>query len=95
MPYKDKRDRKYTVQAAYNAEPQHIKERDARNAARRTLMKTGAVRVGDGKDVDHIVPISKGGTNVAGNLRAVSVKRNRTFDRDANHALVSNKAPRK
>lgn len=62
---------------AYNARPEQLKNRAARNAAREKLMKKGIVKKGDGKDVDHKKPISKGGTNAAGNLRAVPKSVNR------------------
>ena len=37
----------------YHSKPEQKKKRAARNAARRALMKTGADRKGDGKDVHH------------------------------------------
>jgi hypothetical protein len=37
----------------YQGEPEQIKERAARNKARRELMKQGRVRKGDNKDVAH------------------------------------------
>jgi hypothetical protein len=41
------------------------------------MEKTGAAKKGDGKDVDHIRPLSKGGTSAKTNLRMRSVKANR------------------
>ena len=49
----------------------------ARNAARAKMVKAGKARKGDGKDVDHIRPLSKGGTSAKTNLRMRSVKANR------------------
>ena len=69
---------------------QQKKARAARNAARRMLMKEGKVHKGDGKDVDHKVPVSKGGKNTKGNLRVESVHDNRSFDRNADHSLKKN-----
>ena len=40
-------------QAKYNSSPEQKKNRAARNRARYLLEKAGAVRKGDGKDVDH------------------------------------------
>jgi len=37
----------------YHAKPGQKKNRASRNAARRSLMASGRVRKGDGKDVDH------------------------------------------
>tara|TARA_R100000315_G_C5197916_1_gene116027 strand:+ start:198 stop:428 length:231 start_codon:yes stop_codon:yes gene_type:complete len=59
----------------YHAKPGQKKARASRNAARRKLKKTGAVRKGDGKEVDH-----KNGDprdNRRKNLRAVSRRVNR------------------
>jgi hypothetical protein len=40
-------------QREYNSSPEQKKRRAERNAARRVMEKKGAVRKGDGKDVDH------------------------------------------
>lgn len=37
----------------YHAKPGQVKRRAGRNAARAKLTKSGAVKKGDGKDVDH------------------------------------------
>lgn len=63
------------------------KNRAKRNAARRKLMREGKVAKGDGKDVDHSTPISKGGGNGKGNLRVVPKKTNRSFSRTAKGAI--------
>jgi len=57
----------------YHGSPKHIKERAQRNAARREM----GLKPGDGKEVDHKNPISRGGTNSSRNLRAVSRDTNR------------------
>jgi hypothetical protein len=41
------------AQKRYNSKPEQIKNRSARNKARRLMEKAGKVRKGDGKDVDH------------------------------------------
>lgn len=51
--------------------------------ARREMEKKGLVHKGDGKEVDHIRPLSKGGSNDNSNLRVVSRKVNRSYRRDA------------
>lgn len=69
----------------YDGKPSVIKDRSSRNSARRVMEKAGAVRKGDGKDVDHIKPLSKGGSPTQrSNLRAVSASTNRSFARNAN-----------
>ena len=71
----------------YQGTDEQKKNRSKRNAARREKMKTGAVRKGDGKDIDHATPLSKGGSNSAGNLRVKSASANRSFARTKNGAI--------
>lgn len=56
-------------------------KRAERNRARAKLEKLGMVKKGDGKDVDHKVPVSKGGSNARSNLRVESASKNRSFPR--------------
>ena len=72
----------------YNARPDKVDDRVKNNQARATLMKEGRVSKGDGKDVDHIKAMDKGGTNSDG-LRVVSQSVNRSFRRDSKGNLVS------
>ena len=93
MPYKNKADRKYTNAVKYEAQPEQVKNRVARNAARRKLMKAGKVSKGDGKDVAHVKAFDKGGTNKDG-VRVVSKSANRSFKRDSKRNLVSETSTR-
>ena len=61
----------------YQARPEQRKNRAKRNKARSTMMKEGKVRKGDGKDVGHKKPLSKGGSNSRSNLAVQSRKKNR------------------
>lgn len=63
--------------AGYEATPEQKKNRAQRNAARREMIEKGLAKKGDGKDVGHIRPIVKGGTNSASNLKMQSTKKNR------------------
>lgn len=45
------------------------------------MVKAGKAHKGDGKDVDHRVPISKGGSNAPSNLRVQSKSENRSYKR--------------
>lgn len=65
----------------YHGKPEQIRNRDKRNAARAKMMKAGRVHKGDGKDVDHKRPLSKGGSTSTGNLRVTSVHANRSYKR--------------
>lgn len=67
--------------ANYQGTPAQIANRADRNAARAALVKTGAVKKGDGLDVDHRQPLAKGGSNTRSNLRAVPKAQNRSFAR--------------
>lgn len=62
---------------AYNAQPEQKKNRAARNKARRTAIKDGRVSKGDGKDIDHATPLSKGGSKAKSNTRVKSASANR------------------
>jgi hypothetical protein len=73
--------------ANYDGTPEVKKKRAERNKARAMLMKVGAVKKGDGKDVDHKKPLSKGGTTVIGNLRAESASKNRSFRRNKDGSM--------
>ena len=63
------------------------KKRAQRNKARRMLEAKGVVHKGDGKDVDHKKPLSKGGATVISNLRAKPAAANRSFKRTSSGAM--------
>lgn len=83
-----KRDYKREV-ALYTSKPSVIKKRTEQNAARRAMTEAGKVHKGDGKDVDHKTPLSKGGGNAKSNLRAVPASENRSFSRNKDGSLKS------
>lgn len=76
----------------YHASDEQKKNRAARNAARRKMMKDGKVKKGDGKDVHHTTAISKGG--IKSRLKAVDASTNRSFDRNKKRGMVSEVSPR-
>lgn len=90
MPFmkNGKRDYKREV-ALYTSKPEVIKKRSEQNAARAIMEKAGKVTKGDGKDVDHKTPLSKGGTNSKSNLRVTSKTENRSFSRNKDSTLKS------
>ena len=85
MPYKDPKDR--STYPAYAQKPSVIKKRAVRNKARAIMEKEGLVHKGDGKDVDHKKPVSKGGSTVRSNLRVKSASANRSFARNSDHTI--------
>jgi hypothetical protein len=63
----------------------------ARMRNRREAMKLGMVRKGDGKDIDHRIPLSKGGAeNAKSNWRIESEHKNRSFPRRPDGSMIAN-----
>ncbi len=52
----------------------------------------GLVKKGDGKDVDHKVPLSKGGSTGLSNLFVTSKSSNRSFSRNKDSTIKSQKS---
>ena len=75
--------------ARYTSKPAVKKKRAEQNAARREMIKKGLAHKGDGKDVDHKTPLSKGGTNNPSNLRVVPASSNRSFSRNSDSSIKS------
>ena len=73
--------------ANYDGTEMVKKKRAARNKARRMLEREGLVHKGDGKDVDHKKPLSKGGTTVRSNLRVKDDNANRSYKRTSKGAI--------
>ncbi len=73
--------------ATTNGTEEAKKKRAQNNKARRMLMREGLVHKGDGKDVDHKTPLSKGGTTARSNLRVKSATDNRSYPRKSSGAM--------
>jgi 5-methylcytosine-specific restriction endonuclease McrA len=79
----------------YKKEYQQQKERGEhplrmeRQRARRAMDANGVNR--NGKDIDHKKPLSKGGSNSMANLVLRSPSMNRSFSRNSDHSVRSNK----
>jgi hypothetical protein len=89
MPSSKNYKRDYAQENKYKSSPAQIKARVERNKARRQGLAAGIVHKGDGKEIDHIKPLSKGGSNAASNRRVVSASANDSFRRNSSGALVS------
>lgn len=83
-----KRDYK-TEYAKYHAKPEQRKNRSERTVLRREANESGITHKGDGKDLDHKKPLSKGGSNTMANARVVSSSTNRSFARNKDGSLKS------
>ena len=71
----------------YHGKEEQIKRRAARVKARRYMEKNGRASKGDGKDVDHKKPLSKGGTTTRSNLKAKPASANRSFKRKSDGSM--------
>lgn len=91
MPYVNKpRPYKHEYET-YDGTEAVKKKRAQRNKARRMMERAGKVHKGDGKDVDHKTPLSKGGKTTMGNLRVKSASANRSFSRNSDSSVKRNK----
>jgi hypothetical protein len=73
---------KLAYMAKYQAEPANVEKRVDRNRARRHAIAAGKASVGDGKEVDHIKPLDKGGSGKDSNTRVVPAAKNRAWRGD-------------
>jgi 5-methylcytosine-specific restriction endonuclease McrA len=73
----------------YQGTPAQLKKQSERHKARRAYEKAHGT-LPDSVDVDHIKPLSKGGSDIGlGNLRAASKSANRSFSRTKTGTLKS------
>lgn len=89
MPYMKNGKRDYAREKQWDKENGRYEERAARKRARRAMEREGKVTEGDGKQVDHKRPISKGGSNSTKNLRVTSAKSNMSFSRNKDGSMKS------
>lgn len=80
--------------AKYHSRDEQIKNRTARTTARRQSNAAGTTSKGDGKDLDHKRPLSKGGSTGKSNLRVVSKSSNRSFSRNSDGSVKSQTSKR-
>ena len=78
----------------YTSKPSVVKKRTEQNRARKVMEDKGLVSKGDGKAVDHIKPLSKGGGNDPKNLRVVPASENNSFSRNKDGTLKNQTSKR-
>jgi hypothetical protein len=98
MPYVNK-PRPYKKEYQQQKARGESEARNARERARYAIDKTGVDKNNngkadrrEGKDIEHVVPLSKGGTNKKSNLRIETPSQNRSFSRNSDHTVKINKA---
>ena len=95
MPYQTNGRRNYRKEYdLYHSKSEQRKNRSARTIARNEAIKDGRVSRGDHMDIDHIKPLSKGGSNAKSNTRVVSSSNNRSFSRNKDGSLKSQRSRR-
>ena len=77
--------------AKYQGTSEQKKNRAKRNAARAKLVASGVVKKGDGKHVNHVTPISKGGGNASSNLTVKTEANNSSYPRTKRGAMKAAK----
>jgi len=90
MPSSPNYVRDYEQEAAAES-PKRREQRIKRMAARRQVEKTLGHKIPSGYDVDHKVPLSKGGSNTSRNLRLQKASSNRSYPRTSSGAMKSRK----
>ena len=88
MPYVTK-PRPYKKEYKQQLDRGEHENRMDRQRARNDMDKKGIDRTG--KDIDHVVPLSKGGSNAKGNLKLKTPSANRSFTRNSDHTVKTNK----
>ena len=95
MPYMTNGKRDYKKEyAKYHGTAEQRANRSERTVARNKANADGITSKGDGKDLDHKKPLSKGGTSSRSNLRAVSASSNRSFSRNSDGSMKSQTSKR-
>jgi hypothetical protein len=74
-----KKPRDYRKATEYEERPEQVKHREERNRARALVAAKAGRKAVSGRDVAHIKSLGKGGTDAPANLRAESIRKNRSW----------------
>ena len=88
------RDYKRELQWEKKKKPNRVKDRAQRNAARAIVKKKVGASALQGKDVGHKKAVSKGGKNGLENLFLQSPSSNRSFSRNSDGSMKSERSKR-
>lgn len=95
MPYQKNGKRNYSLEYdLYHSRPEQRKNRSKRTTARNEALADGRVSRGDGMDLDHKRALSRGGSNSRSNTRVVPASENRSFSRNADSSIKSQRSKR-
>ena len=84
-------DRNYKRERELQKKRGEMDDHAARLRLRRAAEKKGVVSKGDGKELDHKKPLSKGGSNsLEKNVRVVDRSENRSFHRNPDGSVKKN-----
>jgi len=78
---------KLAYNKARNARPLVVNQREDANLARQRAIKAGKVKVGDGKEVSHIVALDSGGSQEDSNTFVQTAKKNRGWRKQAGYTV--------
>jgi 5-methylcytosine-specific restriction endonuclease McrA len=70
---------KLRYMSEYQKKPENVEKRVDRNRVRRQALAAGTVKKGDGTEIDHKVPLDKGGSDAKGNTRVTTAAENRAW----------------
>ena len=95
MPYMKGGRRNYSLEYdLYHSKPEQRRNRSKRTIARNQAIAEGRVKRGDGMDLDHKQPLSRGGSNSRSNTRPVPASINRSFARNSDSSIKSQRSKR-
>ena len=89
-----KRDYKKELRWEHKSKPNRVKDRAQRNSARAAVKKKMGAAAIKGKDVGHKKAVSKGGKNGLANLFIQNPGANRSFSRNKDGSMKSEKSKR-